>query len=86
LGANGPRRIARAGSLDIDYEDLGSRMMERIAALMDGGVPLDAEHEMVAAANSSKSRTSRDERTVVGDSRNTKKRPTVKEKAAKESR
>jgi hypothetical protein len=78
--------LPAAKDLDIDYEDLGSRMMDRKAELMDGGVPPDAEHEMVAAANSSRSRTSGEERTVVGDARSTKKKTTLKEKAAKESR
>jgi Hemerythrin HHE cation binding domain len=70
-----------AKDLDIDFEELGSRMMERKAELMDRGVPPDAEHKMVAAAaNGGKSRSSQGERTVVG------KKTTAKERATKESR
>ena len=62
-----------AKDLDIDFEKLGSRMMERKAELMDRGVPPDAEHQMVAAA-AGKSRSSSGERTVVGKKMSAKER------------
>jgi hypothetical protein len=69
-----------AKDLEIDFDELGSRMMERKAELMDRGVPPDAEHKMVAAAAGGKSSSTRGERTVIG------KKTTAKERATKESR
>ena len=42
--------LPKAKELDIDFEALGERMLERKKKLMKEGVPSDAEHAMVAKA------------------------------------
>ena len=41
---------AKAKELDIDFEALGQKMLDRKAELKKDGVPKDAEHAMVAQA------------------------------------
>ena len=43
--------LPKAKELDIDFEALGQRMLDRKKELQKGGVPSDAEHAMVAKAN-----------------------------------
>lgn len=43
--------LAKAKELDIDFEALGQRMLERKKELLRDGIPSDAEHAMVANAN-----------------------------------
>jgi hypothetical protein len=42
--------LPKAKELDIDFEALGQRMLERKKELKEDGIPKDAEHAMVAAA------------------------------------
>lgn len=42
--------LPKAKELTIDFEALGRRMLDRKASLKKDGIPLDAEHAMVAAA------------------------------------
>jgi hypothetical protein len=42
--------LPKAKELDIDFEALGRRMLERKKELHAGGIPADAEHAMVAKA------------------------------------
>ena len=41
----------KAKELDIDFESLGKRMLDRKKELLKDGIPADAEHAMVAKAN-----------------------------------
>jgi hypothetical protein len=43
--------LPKAKELDIDFEALGQRMLERKQQLQADGIPSDAEHAMVAKAN-----------------------------------
>ena len=43
--------LPKAKELDIDFEGLGQRMLDRKKALLHDGIPTDAEHVMVAKAN-----------------------------------
>ena len=43
--------LPKAKELDIDFEALGQRMLERKKKLQENGIPTDAEHAMVARAN-----------------------------------
>ena len=43
--------LPKAKELDIDFEALGRRMLERKKELQKEGIPPDAEHEMVAQVN-----------------------------------
>src|SRR5437588_6519041 len=43
--------LPRAKDLDIDFEALGQRMLDRKKQLQKDGIPSDAEHAMVAKAN-----------------------------------
>ena len=43
--------LPKAKELDIYFEALGQRMLERKKELQNEGIPPDAEHEMVAHAN-----------------------------------
>ena len=43
--------LPKAKELDIDFEALGQRMLDRKKELQKDGVPPDAEHAMVAEAN-----------------------------------
>jgi hemerythrin superfamily protein len=42
--------LPKAKELDIDFEQLGARMLDRKKQLLRDGIPSDAEHAMVAAA------------------------------------
>jgi hypothetical protein len=42
--------LPSARRADLDFDELGSRMLERKQELKEGGVPEDAEHAMVASA------------------------------------
>ncbi len=42
--------LPKANELDIDFEALGQKMLERKKQLKQDGIPKDAEHAMVAAA------------------------------------
>jgi len=42
--------LPKAKELDIDFEALGQRMLQRKKQLKEDGIPKDAEHAMVAAA------------------------------------
>ena len=43
--------LPKAKDLDIDFEAVGKRMLERKKELLKEGIPADAEHRMVARAN-----------------------------------
>jgi hypothetical protein len=43
--------LPKAKELDIDFEALGQRMLDRKKELLKDGIPADAEHAMVAKAN-----------------------------------
>jgi hypothetical protein len=43
--------LPKAKELDIDFEALGQRMLERKEELLADGIPSDFEHAMVAKAN-----------------------------------
>jgi hypothetical protein len=43
--------LPKAKELDIDFEALGQRMLERKRQLKEDGIPADAEHAMVAKSN-----------------------------------
>jgi len=43
--------LPKAKGLDMDFEALGQRMLERKSQLLKDGIPSDAEHAMVAGAN-----------------------------------
>ena len=43
--------LPKAKELDIDFEALGQRMLDRKKELQKDGIPSDAEHAMVAKAN-----------------------------------
>ena len=43
--------LPKAKELDIDFEALGQRMLDRKKQLQKDGIPADAEHAMVAKAN-----------------------------------
>jgi len=43
--------LPKAKEMDIDFEALGQRMLDRKASLLKNGIPRDAEHAMVAKAN-----------------------------------
>ena len=43
--------LPKAKELDIDFEALGQRMLDRKKQLQKDGIPSDAEHAMVAKAN-----------------------------------
>jgi hypothetical protein len=43
--------LPKAKELDIDFEALGERMLNRKKELLAKGIPVDAEHRMVAKAN-----------------------------------
>jgi hypothetical protein len=43
--------LSKAKGLDIDFEALGQQMLTRKKELQKDGIPLDAEHAMVAAAH-----------------------------------
>jgi hypothetical protein len=43
--------LPKAKGLDIDFEELGRRMLERKKQLQRDGIPPDAEHAMVARSN-----------------------------------
>ena len=43
--------LPKAKDLDIDFEAVGKRMLERKKELLKEGIPADAEHAMVAKAN-----------------------------------
>src|SRR5438270_10279387 len=45
--------LPKAKGLEIDFEALGQQMLARKKALQRDGIPPDAEHKMVAAANGS---------------------------------
>src|SRR6266436_2330425 len=42
--------LPKAKELDIDFEQLGARMLERKKQLLREGIPSDAEHAMIATA------------------------------------
>jgi hemerythrin-like domain-containing protein len=42
--------LPKAKELDIDFEELGQRMLDRKSQLLKKGIPSDAEHAMVAKA------------------------------------
>ena len=42
--------LPKAKELDIDFEALGQKMLDRKKELKEDGIPKDAEHAMVAAA------------------------------------
>lgn len=45
--------LPKAKGLDLDFQALGQRMLERKNELKRNGIPADAEHAMVAAVNGS---------------------------------
>jgi hypothetical protein len=44
--------LAKAKELDIDFEALGERMLERKKELLEDGIPTDAEHALLAKSGS----------------------------------
>ena len=43
--------LPKAKEVDLDFEALGQRMLDRKKQLLKAGIPLDAEHAMVARAH-----------------------------------
>lgn len=51
IGEEENNMLPKAKELDIDFEALGQRMLERKKQLHENGIPSDAGHAMVAGAN-----------------------------------